>query len=133
MNLDSFFGSLKDTSSQKKQRVSLEDTDLYKVGMFKKIICNMDVYKSRMISFLKNLGMEDESRDFDKSGEHLCYVRAYSYIKTVTLQSPLDTSLESLYDENLIQALSKCTLYYEKLEEYEKCALLKKVLDYFEK
>ena len=61
----------------------------------------------------------------------MLYSRAYEYLIQIDIQDKYH--IKVLFEEannNLHEALSKSLKYFEIEEEYEKCAILKKYLDF---
>jgi hypothetical protein len=64
----------------------------------------------------------------------MLYERAYSYIEDLNLKSrKVKKIITSNVDEELEVAFKLSLKYFEEIEEYEKCAFLKNILDLFSK
>lgn len=110
--------------------VDFKETPLYWIGMFKKIILNHNNYNKKVIQFFKKANQELDLDDVREAGESIVYNRAWSYISNVDIDSTLCVkSIEKYTDEYLDVALKLSIHFFEQHEQYEKCALLKKILD----
>lgn len=104
---------------------------LFWVGMFKKLIYNHTVFHLQLTKFFGNLDEGLDQVDIDRAGEYVIFTKAWEYIKKVNPEERLHQ--ESLYrftDDYLKTALELAINYFQEHEEYEKCAHLKKNLDF---
>lgn len=110
--------------------IDFKETPIYWVGMFKKIILNHNNFNKKVIKFFKQANEELDLNDVKEAGEFVVYNRAWSYIQNVDIHTDLHIkSLEKYTDEYLDVALKLSIHFFEQQEEYEKCALLKSILD----
>ena len=71
------------------------------------------------------------TREIEETGELMLYGRAYEYIIQIDIQDKYHIKvLFEEANEKLESALNKSIKYFEVEEEYEKCAVLKKYLDF---
>lgn len=108
-----------------------ENSPSYKLGMFKKLILNYLNYTHSLISLFDKADPEVDVNNIKKVGEIMLYDRAYNYIKDIDLHKK--EHINALFREakiDLESALNKSIDHFESLEEYEKCAVLKKYLDF---
>ena len=71
-----------------------------------------------------DFGMEG----MDEVGEYIAHHRAWGYIKDCVIENEIwQDSLSVQNDENLETAVKLSISFFEELEEYEKCAFLKKI------
>ena len=104
---------------------------LFWVGMFKKLIYNHNVFRDQLLTFFENLDEGLDQVDIDRAGEFVVFTRAYDYITKVNPDKL--THQEALYhfsDLHLKTALELAINYFQEHEEYEKCAHLKKNLEF---
>jgi hypothetical protein len=139
MDLDKIFGLFSASGSNEEQpSQSYEEMisyykkhPLYWVGMFKKIIYNHHLFNDQLLKFFEQIDEKLSKVDMDKAGEYIVFTKAWEYIKKV---DPNDkTHQEALYhfaDIHLETALELSINYFQETEEYEKCAHLKKNLDF---
>lgn len=130
----SLFGSGDDLegNSISKTYMDFKETPLYWVGMFKKTVLNHVNFNKKLIKFFQKANEELNIHEVQEAGEDIIYYKAWNYIKKVELIE--DTHLLAIdhySDEFLDTALKMAISFFEEKEEYEKCAHLKKILDYF--
>ena len=98
--------------------------------MFKKIILNHNNFNKKVIQFFKKADEELDLDDVKEAGEFVVYNRAWNYIQNVDINANLHIkSIEKYADEYLDVALKLSIHFFEQQEEYERCALLKSILD----
>jgi len=125
-----------DSLKEKAQDTDILITDyknhpLFWVGMFKKLIYNHNIFHTQLTKFFENIDEGLDQVDIDRAGEYVVFSKAWEYIKKVNPEDRLHQ--ESLYhfkDEYLKTALELAINYFQEHEEYEKCAHLKKNLDF---
>ena len=104
---------------------------LFWVGMFKKLIYNHNVFHLQLTKFFENIDESLDQVDIDRAGEYVVFTKSWEYIKKI---NPEDLQhQEALYhfvDIHLKTALELSINYFQEHEEYEKCAHLKKNLEF---
>lgn len=127
-------GSLSSFTPLKRVSVVDEDSPSYKLGMFRKLILNYLNYTTQVIGLFDKADPTLDIKDIKRVGEFMLYERAYDYIKDINLQDK--EHINALFREarnskiDFESALNKSIDHFENLEEYEKCAVLKKYLDF---
>ena len=102
--------------------------------MFRKLILNYLNYTTQVIGLFDKADPTLDIKDIKRVGEFMLYERAYVYIKDIDLQDK--KHINALFREaknskiDFESALNKSIDHFENLEEYEKCAVLKKYLDF---
>ena len=99
--------------------------------MFTKLIHNYTSYNKQLIRFFGSSDPELNTKEIEETGELMLYGRAYEYIIQIDIQDKYH--IKVLFEETnkkLEEALNKSIKYFEVEEEYEKCAVLKKYLDF---
>jgi len=98
--------------------------------MYKKLVINHINFNKKVIKFFKEANQEFDVVEMREAGEYVTYNRAWSYIKKINLEESSHLAgIEYYADEYLDTALELGINYFEELEEYERCAHLKKILD----
>ena len=103
----------------------------YFLGMFEKLINNHLSYQKGLIEMFKVADSALDMEDIEKAGENLLFNRAWEYINKFNIED--EYSQEILVEkctEKFIKAINSAMTYFENEEEYEKCAFLKKFLDF---
>ncbi len=105
----------------------VEDTALFHVGMFRKLILNENFYNRELYKefpFMKNI---------DILSEFVVFHRAFFYIDKVNLEDELGREALKFFNGDELKTCFKLAIhFFEEKEVYEKCAHLKKLLDFCE-
>jgi hypothetical protein len=136
MNLNSvfsLFGFSEENDENKKIKAELEafkKSPVFKLGMFKKMILNGVMFKKQVLKFFSKSTPELDIKGVDDAGEFMMYSRAYYWVKDFKFKSKeWKAALEGYSDEEFLCAIKLTINYFEGVEEFEKCALLKKIQD----
>lgn len=108
-----------------------ENHPRYFLGMFEKLINNHLSYQKGLIEMFKVADSALDVKDIEKAGENLLFNRAWEYISKFNIKD--EYSQEILAEkgtEKFEKAINSAIIYFENEEEYEKCAFLKKFLDF---
>lgn len=111
--------------------VSDENHPRYYIKMFIKLVQNYTTYNKQLVRFFGSSDPELSTREIEATGEMMLYSRAYEYLTKIDIQDKYH--IKVLFEETdieLEQSLTKALKYFEEEEEYEKCAVLKKYLDF---
>jgi len=125
------FDSLKEKAQAVDVSLDYKNHPLFWVGMFKKLIQNHQVFNDQLLKFFDKLDENLSTTDVDKAGEFIVFTRAWDYIQKVDPDNLV--CQEALYrfaDIHLKIALELSINYFQEVEEYEKCAHLKKNLEF---
>jgi hypothetical protein len=108
-----------------------ENHPRYYIRMFTKLVLNFTSYNKQLIDFFGKSEPSLDVVEITQTGESMLYNRAYHYL------TQLDTHdkyhIKILFEEvnpKFKKALDKSLKFFENEEEYEKCAILKKYLDF---
>jgi hypothetical protein len=108
-----------------------ENHPRYFVKMFQKLILSYTGYSDKIIDLFANADPALDADNIKRAGEHMLYSRAYGYITQIDIQD--EYHIKVLFQEanpKLKEALNKTISFFEGEEEYEKCAVIKKYLDF---
>ena len=108
-----------------------ENHPRYYIKMFIKLIQNYTTYNKQLAKFFGSSDPKLDTKEIQETGEFMLYGRAYEYLKNIDIQDKYH--IKVLFEEadiELEQALNKALNYFEVEEEYEKCVVLKKYLDF---
>lgn len=113
-----------------KEISEMQDTPHYKIGMFDKIMNNGLVFKDQIMKFFSSSKPPISLESINETGENLLYQRAFDWVKECNTRKK-DWKEAILYysSEKYIENIKLVIKYYENTEDYEKCALLKKIQD----
>lgn len=128
-----FEDSGKESESGSKEIVDFSDHPYIFMGMFTRIILRGDILNDQVIKFFSEINRELDRDNLQNVNKNLIYSRAYSYIKQLDLSNSfhIETLLDKV-DTNFIAACSMSIEHFAELEEYEKCALIKKIKDFIQ-
>lgn len=137
MNLNNIFGAFEEDAplQEKAALLQLQETQAFKLGMFKKVIWNQKGFEKRMEKFMDMMPEMAELVNADNdAGEFITHVRAWAYIKEFdpTSEQGIDAS-HMFSEEHTITACDLAIHFWEEREEYERCAHIKKVKDLLQK
>lgn len=132
MNIDKIFELFnKSTPDIYNINKDYEKHPLYLIGMFKKLILNCDVFEYQLVKFFKRLDKNVNEEDINKVGKHIIFNKAWFYIQQInSLDATHQIFLNKLADIDLMYTLELSIQYFQDIEEYEKCAYLKRNLDF---
>jgi len=142
MDLNKIFGlfsdeepkSLKEKSQLIDDILDFKEHPLFWVGMFKKLIQNHKLFNKEIIGFFSILDQELDIDDVEQAGEFVVYNKAFSWIEKIDINNKLhQNSILKFTDNTFLSYLKSSILYFEKFEEYEKCAHLKNIQNIVEK
>jgi hypothetical protein len=128
------FDSLPEKSQVVEAAIDFKEHPLFWVGMFKKLIQNHKVYNRSMINFFSKMDEELDLYDVEDAGAFIVYNRAWFWISKIDITDTKHQDSIIHYTDNLLLTYLKFTIsYFQEIEEYEKCAHLKKIQDIVEK
>ena len=106
--------------------LNIQDTPIYKIGMFEKMILNIkSSVKFQVIDIFKKSNVDFDLKEIEETGEYIAYYRAWDYIKDCDLDD-LNWRESLLLRETkyLITSIKFAISYFEDYEDYEKCGFL---------
>ena len=110
-------------------KVDEENHPRYFIRMFTKLILNYTNYSKQLSRIFTSPDIN--LQEVQDAGEWMLYERAFFYLKSVDLHDKYHIKI--IFEEatpKLEEALNKSLQFFENEEEYEKCAVLKKYLDF---
>jgi hypothetical protein len=128
-NINDIFGLFGDNQPQPQEiHIDFMETPEARIGMFVKLIQNNIVFNQKLKQFFKKVDKEFDEETTQKSSEFTVFNRSWYYIKDIDIDDEkhlyADIEQDTLY---LLNALKLSILFFENLEEYEKCAHLHKI------
>ena len=130
MNKDKIFSLFDDSSEaqekvkeQKKSLAVFNNSPYHKLGMFTKLIVNHFVFHAKLEKFLKKEEPTYNVESTREASEFVVFNRAFNYLNQI---NPLDKEVTFAvldFDSKILtKTLESALIYFENLEEYEKCA-----------
>jgi hypothetical protein len=97
--------------------------------LFKNATLGIEKYELLHIIYSKGYGKVYE--DIADSVKHRYFNKMYNYLQDIKLEEidSIKQIIPTLDDKVVKSSLNKLILYFQDLEEYEKCAVIKKILD----
>ena len=134
MDLNKIFSMFDDDNSKDTDEVNLlvdfSDHPLYWIGGFNKIINNYIFFTHYITKNFNNIPPELNQEEIDMVGITLLFNRAWEYIKKLNLNNTFHVEcLKIKSSDSLNNSLGVAIVFFEKMEEYEKCTLLKGIQD----
>tara|TARA_B110000503_G_scaffold131998_1_gene207437 strand:+ start:147 stop:572 length:426 start_codon:yes stop_codon:yes gene_type:complete len=140
MDVDKIFGlfnneepdSLLEKAKMTEVLMNYKDHPLFWVGMFKKLISNHKTFNKEVVSFFSKLEDEElDMYDVEQAGEFITYNRAWFWISKLDTSDRICQDALLYYTDEYLKTYLKFSMsYWEETEEYEKCAHLKKIIDF---
>jgi hypothetical protein len=110
--------------------IDFSEHPLFWIGGFNKLISNHLFFKQYTVKTFKNISPDINIEELEKAGEELMFRKAWDYIKYINLDKIFHVEcLKLKADKQFIDNIQTSILFFEALEEYEKCALLKGIQD----
>ena len=122
--------SLNEKAQMADALLNYKEHPMFWVGMFKKLIHNHKTFENRITTFFSQMDEELDLYDVEQAGEFIVYNRAWFWIAKVDIQNrDCQEAILHYTDEYLDTYLKFAISYFQEIEEYEKCAHLKKIHD----
>ena len=113
--------------------LNIQDTPIYKIGMFEKLILNYKNAQFQVIDIFKKSNEVFDLEEIEKTGEYIAYYRAWDYIRFCKLEESIWRESLLVRDiKYLITAVKFAINYFEGYEEYEKCGFLHNIETFLE-
>ena len=133
MNINNIFDSFKNPQEENDETslmVDFSEHPLFWIGGFNKVISNNLFFRQYTAKMFKDVQPDLDMDEVQRAGEHLMYEKAWDYIKSIKLDNQfhvdcIQEKASSEFFKNVVLSIK----HFEKLEEYEKCALLKSIED----
>lgn len=110
------------------QLSQVRDSPAFKLGMFKKLIFNHLSFNESLINLVKRADENFDVNDVKNASEYIVYVKAWEFIEDFDLKDAESFDILKKYSsQELLTAFKLAINFFQKLEEYEKCAHLHKI------
>lgn len=110
------------------QLSQVRDSPAFKLGMFKKLIFNHLSFNESLIKLVKRADEDFDVNDVKNASEYIVYVKAWEFIEDFDLKDVESFDILKKYSsQELLTAFKLAINFFQKLEEYEKCAHLHKI------
>jgi len=110
------------------QLSKVKESPAFKLGMFKKLIFNHLSFNESLINLVKRADEDFDIDDVKNASEYIVYVKAWEFIEEFDLRDIESFDILKKYSsQELLTAFKLSIHFFQKLEEYEKCAHLHKI------
>jgi len=130
MNINSIFNLFNSENGDDETSLLMDFSEhpLFWISGFNKVISNHLFFKQYTVKTFQSISPDINIEELEKAGEELMFRKAWNYIKDFDLDKPFHIEcLKSKADEAMVHNLQIAIQFFELLEEYEKCALLKNI------
>ena len=111
-------------------KYQVDENPIVLLGMFKKLIQNNIVFTKKIETHLGKSLRDIDKAQIRKAGEFVVYNRAWNYISKVDINIEMnEDAIKLTSSKELKKSLNLAIYFFESLEEYEKCAHIKRILD----
>jgi hypothetical protein len=133
-SLFGFSDSNEEDKKIKKELEAFKETPHFKIGMFIKMISQGLTFKKQVLNFFSTSKSDIGIKDIDEAGDFMMYNRAWYWISECsTRKKEWKLALQNNSSDEFIRCLEIVLRYFERMEDFEKCAFLKKIQDFVKK
>lgn len=119
-----------ETPGETVTQVDLSESPMMWIGMFKRMIVNYETFAKQLIQFFKSSEPSLDVEEIERVSSYMVYDKAYNHLAKLDLTNPTHLDSLQLYsDETFSFVINKALIYFESVEEYEKCLFLKQIQD----
>jgi len=124
------FNNLEDSNSDKETDelsllIDFSDHPLFWIGGFVKTINNHIFFKQFAIKNFNKIAPELDLVEVEKAGESIMFIKGWNYIKSININNHFHMDcIKVKASQSLMNALNESIIYFESLEDYDKCAFL---------
>jgi len=132
MNINKIFSLFKSPEEPEEEisQIDLSDSPVIWIGMFKRLVTNYEIFAKQIIKFLGDTNPDLDIIEIERASSYMVYTKAYNNLIKLDLNNTNHLDCIKLYsDETFNETLKAALLYFENLEEYEKCIFLKQIQD----
>ena len=130
MNINKIFSLFKSPEEPEEtiSQIDLSESPLVWIGMFKRLVTNYETFAKQLIKFLGDANPDLDVAEVERASSYMVYDKAYNNLAKLDLTNTIHLdSLQLHSDETFKFVLNKALIYFESVEEYEKCLFLKQV------
>lgn len=132
MNLKNIFDAFNSENTNENDETSLlidfSEHPLFWISGFNKIIDNYLFFNKYTFKVFKDMSLNIDPTELEKAGEELMFRKAWDYIKYMDINNIFHIDcLKTKASEDFVKNIQMSIVFFEGLEEYEKCAFLKHI------
>jgi len=132
MNINKIFSLFKSPEEPEEtiSQIDLSESPVVWIGMFKRLITNYETFAKQLIKFLGNANPDLDVIEIERISGYMVYDKAYNHLFKLDITNETHLDCIKLYsDEILSKTLNAALIYFEGVEEYERCIFLKQIQD----
>jgi hypothetical protein len=132
MNINKIFNLFKSPEEPEEviSQIDLSESPAIWVGMFKKLIVNYETFARQLIKFLGDTNPDLDIEEVERASSYMVYDKAYNNLSKLDITNDTHIDCIKLYSDRIFkETLEVALLYFESMEEYEKCIFLKQIQD----
>jgi hypothetical protein len=132
MNINKIFSLFKSPEEPEEtiSQIDLSDSPVIWIGMFKKLITNYEVFAKQLIKFLGDVNPDLDVNEIERASSYMVYDKAYNHLSKLDITNETHLDCIKLYSDDIFKkTLDAALIYFEGVEEYERCVFLKQIQD----
>ena len=132
MNINKIFSLFKSPEEPEEtiSQIDLSESPVIWIGMFKRLITNYETFAKQLIKFLGDANPDLDVNEIERVSGYMVYDKAYNHLVKLDITNQTHLDCIKLYsDEVFSKTLDAALIYFESVEEYEKCIFLKQIQD----
>jgi hypothetical protein len=132
MNINKIFSLFKSPEEPEEtiSQIDLSESPVIWIGMFKRLITNYETFAKQLIKFLGDANPDLDVIEIERASGYMVYDKAYNHLFKLDITNETHLDCIKLYSDNIFkETLDAALIYFEGVEEYEKCMFLKQIQD----
>jgi hypothetical protein len=132
MNINKIFSLFKSPEEPEEtiSQIDLSESPVMWIGMFKKLITNYEVFAKQLIKFLGDTNPDLDVIEIERASGYMVYDKAYNNLIKLDPTNQMHLDSIKLYSDDVFKkTLDAALIYFENIEEYERCMFLKQIQD----
>ena len=132
MNINKIFSLFKSPEEPEEtiSQIDLSESPVIWIGMFKKLITNYEVFAKQLIKFLGDANQDLDVVEVERASSYMVYDKVYNNLFKLDPTNQTHLDCIKLYSDDVFKkTLDAALIYFESVEEYERCIFLKQIQD----
>ena len=132
MNINKIFSLFKSPEEPEEtvSQIDLSESPVIWIGMFKRLITNYETFAKQLIKFLGDANPDLNVIEIERASGYMVYDKAYTNLFKLDITNETHLDCIKLYSDDIFKkTLDAALIYFEGVEEYEKCMFLKQIQD----
>jgi hypothetical protein len=132
MNINKIFSLFKSPEEPEEtiSQIDLSESPVAWIGMFKRLIINYETFAKQLIKFLGDANPDLDVVEIERISGYMVYDKAYNHLFKLDIINQTHLDCIHLYSDDIFKkTLDAALIYFEGVEEYERCIFLKQIQD----